>query len=237
MKVVTFNIAQGIYHFELQQLDTTLHSHPAIEIVKAEKGTFTLEGPQGTRKGLVFAIIDANIEHTITAEHATLALLMVESNNNSLKDFLGKKNVSLDDGLYLTSCLKGADLLFSEIKTLAQQKKLKQPSDKRIALCLKIIEENSLEYKHLIPTLTAKVFLSHSRLSHLFKAHIGISIKRYLVWSRLKVAILLFLKEPHNLTSIAHETGFFDQAHLSNSFKRLLGVSPVEAYNSRIIQS
>nr|WP_246616001.1 AraC family transcriptional regulator [Aquimarina litoralis] len=113
---------------------------------------------------------------------------------------------------------------------------LKTPTDKRIIDCIKFIEENQLEYKNLISELTSKVFLSNSRLSHLFKEQIGVSIKKYLVWNKLRQAINLYLTENTNLTDISLESGFFDQAHLSNSFKNVLGVSPSKAYNSRTLQ-
>ena len=81
------------------------------------------------------------------------------------------------------------------------------------------------------------MFLSDSRLSHLFKEHIGISIKKYLIWNKLRKAINLYLSESTNLTDVSIQSGFFDQAHLSNSFKKVLGVSPSKVYNSRILQS
>lgn len=237
MNVITFDIIKGIYHFALEHLNTSFHSHPVVEIVKAEKGCFSLESPERTLKSLVFAIIDANTKHKIVAENASLVILMLESNNTILKDFLSKNDLSLDNGVCTKTHFDDKDGLFFKIKTLAQTKDLKKPSDQRVALSIKIIEELGLAYKDLVPTILSKVFLSHSRISHLFKEHIGISIKRYLVWSRLRLAVVLFLNEQEGFTSIAHQTGFFDQAHLSNAFKRMLGVSPVETYNSRIVQS
>ena len=108
--------------------------------------------------------------------------------------------------------------------------------DERILQSIIFIEENEFEYKNVITELTSKVHLSNSRLSHLFKEHIGISIKKYLVWNRLKGAMNLYISENTNLTDVSLQSGFFDQAHLTNSFKKFLGVSPSKAYNSRILQ-
>ena len=162
---------------------------------------------------------------------------MIESHNLILTDFLRNKGIKFQNGIYSKTNFTKKNELFSEVKNLARTIDLKTPTDKRITASIKFIEENELEYKNLISELTSQVFLSDSRLSHLFKEHIGISIKKYLVWNRLRQAIDTYLSENTNFTDVSIQSGFFDQAHLTNSFKSVLGVSPTKAYNSRILQS
>ena len=88
----------------------------------------------------------------------------------------------------------------------------------------------------MIEVLKSKTNLLESRLSHLFKSEMGISLKKYLVWSRLKKAFELVIAGKMNMYEASIESGFYDQAHLSKAFKQILGIAPSESYNSRMIQ-
>lgn len=76
-----------------------------------------------------------------------------------------------------------------------------------------------------IAEIAAEVALSHSRLEHLFSEQIGIPISRYLLWARTRQALLL-MANSKSLTAVAFEAGFADSAHLSRTFRRMLGISP-----------
>ncbi|GAA3519325.1 helix-turn-helix transcriptional regulator [Aquimarina addita] len=237
MEIHDFDIKKGIYNFVFSELNTENHSHPVVEVINAINGTFSLEVNGQIVENLVFAIIGCNIKHKVVSLDCNLRILMIESHNLLLSNFLNSKNITFENGAFLKTKFSLKDVLIAEIKNLANTKDLETPTDKRIAESIKFMEQNEIEYKNLISELTSKVFLSDSRLSHLFKEHIGISIKKYLVWNKLRQAINLYVSENTNLTDVSIQSGFFDQAHLSNSFKNVLGVSPSKAYNSRILQS
>lgn len=237
MKIIDFDIKKGIYDFALSELVTENHSHPVIEIIVADTGTFQLEVNNIIKKDLSFAVIDSNVKHKINSEDGVFRILMIESHNLKLSDFLESKLIVFENGFFVRTVFNQGKALMKELKNLALDNDLKTPTDSRILQCIKFIEENELEYKNLILKLTSLVYLSNSRLSHLFKEQIGVSIKKYLVWNKLKRAINLYLEQGTNLTDASFMSGFFDQAHLSNSFKSILGLSPSKAYNSRILQS
>jgi len=237
MKINDFDIKKGIYSFEFNELNTESHSHPVVEIINAISGTFSLQTNGGINENLVFAIIDSNTKHKVISNNCSVRILMVESHNAQLSKFFHIEEILFQNGIFVKTNFAKKDTLFSEIKNLSRKNDLKTPTDERISESIKFIEENELEYKNLISELTSKVLLSNSRLSHLFKEHIGISIKKYLVWNRLRQAINQYLNDSANLTEVSLQSGFFDQAHMANSFKNVLGVSPSKAYNSRILQS
>ncbi len=237
MTIFDFDIKKGIYRFEFNDLNAESHSHPVTEIVNATHGTFSLESNGQGIENLVFAIIDANTQHKLVSQNCTLQLLMVETHNLILPNFFKKNGIDLKNGVFLKTDFAQKNRLFSKIKTLALEKDLKTPTDKRIQECIEFIQGNEIEYTDLIISLSSRVFLSDSRLSHLFKEHVGVSIKKYLVWNKLRQAINQYLNTDTNLTDVSLQSGFFDQAHLSNSFKNVLGVSPSTVYNSRILQS
>ena len=236
MKIHDFDTKRGIYSFEFEDLETENHAHPAVEIINATNGTFSLQSNGKTSQNLVFALIDSNTEHSVEAKNCSVRLLMIESHNFEFHDFLDRQGIALQNGIFHKTSFAEKDELFALTKQVALETDLKTPADLRIAESIRFIQENKLEYKNLLSELTAKVCLSDSRLSHLFKQHIGISLKKYLVWNKLRRAITLYLREHSNLTHVSLQSGFFDQAHLTHSFKRTLGISPSKAYNSRIIQ-
>lgn len=73
--------------------------------------------------------------------------------------------------------------------------------------------------------VAARLGLSESRLGHLVREHLGISFRRFVLWSRLKTATAE-LARGANVTEAAHAAGFADAAHLTRAFRRMLGVAP-----------
>lgn len=76
-----------------------------------------------------------------------------------------------------------------------------------------------------VDPVAERVGLSLSRLQHVFKADMGISMKRYMLWRRL-VAGLEGLHGGASLVDAALEAGFSDSAHFSRSCADMLGLAP-----------
>lgn len=73
-------------------------------------------------------------------------------------------------------------------------------------------------------TLAAQVHLSPSRFSHWFAQHSGIPLRTYRKWLRL-ICSLQYLQQAQ-LTDIAHQARFADQAHFSRTCMHMFGVRP-----------
>ncbi|MEN3225128.1 MULTISPECIES: AraC family transcriptional regulator [Mycolicibacterium] len=73
--------------------------------------------------------------------------------------------------------------------------------------------------------LAARVGVSTSRLTHLFTEQIGIPLRRYVLWSRLRMAITR-VQAGDDLTSAAHGAGFADSAHLTRTTREMFGLAP-----------
>jgi AraC-like DNA-binding protein len=67
------------------------------------------------------------------------------------------------------------------------------------------------------------IYLSPSRLRHLFVEQTGLAFKTYVLWLRLVRAVQAY-SEGGSLTEAAHEAGFSDSAHFSRIFKRTFGL-------------
>lgn len=75
------------------------------------------------------------------------------------------------------------------------------------------------------------VSLSPSRLRHLFKRHLGVPVRRFIVWSRLRAVIEHALKG-FSLTEAAHAAGFSDSPHMSHAFRRMFGFAPSALFSA-----
>jgi AraC family transcriptional regulator len=71
------------------------------------------------------------------------------------------------------------------------------------------------------------VHLSTSRFTHLFRQQTGLSLTRYLLWTRLLTAVAV-IAQGANTTAAAHQAGFADLAHMSRTFRQTFGVMPSE---------
>lgn len=236
MKILKFDIKKGIFHYKINNLSVDIHSHPAMEIIKAKKGKFSIETDFGKQNNLVFAIIDANINHKTVAEQNEIEYLLIECNTTMLKIFLFNRGIKLKNGVFTSTELTNTVELIQDLLNFSANQNLKLTNDKRVYNCIQIMEMENLQYDKLVTTLSSIVFISESRLSHLFKENVGISIKKYYVWNKLKYALDFLLKEETSLKEASLEAGYSDQAHLSNSFKNCLGTNPSKVFNSRTLQ-
>ena len=99
--------------------------------------------------------------------------------------------------------------------------------DERVNKILSYIRENFNSDTFTLDDLSGLVFLSPSRLTYLFKLQTGSSISKYLVWTRLRNAISLILtKKDQSLSSIAHESGFYDAPQMNKYMSEMFGISP-----------
>jgi len=101
--------------------------------------------------------------------------------------------------------------------------------DERILGCIDIIRcsEDTLT----LDELSTKLHLSHSRLSHLFKSELGITIKQYTQHQKLTRSIKA-LNEDIPLTKAAFFGGFSSQSHFTNTFKKHFGIKPSDTKHS-----
>jgi AraC-like DNA-binding protein len=74
-------------------------------------------------------------------------------------------------------------------------------------------------------TLAATIHLSESRLRALFKEHTGVSLHKYILWSRIRYAINKIMTG-HPINDAAWEAGFTDNSHFHKMLVGMFGISP-----------
>ena len=95
-------------------------------------------------------------------------------------------------------------------------------ADPRVQRIIEYVADH-LDEPLALASATAGVYLSQSRLRHLFVEHTGVAFKTYLLWLRLVRAVQVYSQENVTLTEAAHAAGFADSAHFSRVFKRTFG--------------
>src|SRR5262245_4824985 len=85
-----------------------------------------------------------------------------------------------------------------------------------------------------LKTLAEISGLSHSRFMHVFTESVGVPVRPYILWLRLQRAACE-LMDGRTVTEAAHSAGFSDAAHLTRTFRRMLGTTPSDlAFRKRM---
>jgi AraC-like DNA-binding protein len=78
-----------------------------------------------------------------------------------------------------------------------------------------------------LKTLAGISGLSQSRFMHVFTESVRVPLRRYILWLRLQQASCE-LMDGASVTKAAHSAGFADAAHLTRTFRRMLGTTPTD---------
>ena len=103
--------------------------------------------------------------------------------------------------------------------------------DMRINAVLTFLRDSPQAYDS-IESLSARVHLSPSRFAHLFKKVVGVPVRRYVLWLKMRRALDLAIAGD-SLTTAALSAGFSDSAHLSRSVRAMMGIAPEFLFRQR----
>jgi AraC-like DNA-binding protein len=78
-----------------------------------------------------------------------------------------------------------------------------------------------------LKTLAGISGLSPSRFMHVFTESVGVALRPYILWLRLQRASCELMSGA-TATQAAHNAGFSDAAHLTRTFRRMLGTTPTD---------
>ncbi len=128
--------------------------------------------------------------------------------------------------------LAEADQLIAPLFGLATlNSTVKVFQDPRIVEALTFLRESPDAYDSL-DALANRVHLSPSRFQHLFKEKVGVPVRRYVLWLKMRKAFDLAMAGD-SLTTAALSAGFADSAHLSRTVRAHLGVAPEFLFRHR----
>lgn len=169
----------------------------------------------------------------------------------SLVDFyLGKKNLIFSHQQFLN--LEYIRTFQEIVKTIKQANIEKIESDLSLLLCsfrgeeksitennrypnrqwkeLMLLIENSLRNKITLDFLSRFINMNKYNFAKEFRLKFGLSPINYIIMRKVFKAKELIVKST-NLTQLAYEFSFSDQAHFSKQFKRFVGMCPIDYKN------
>ncbi|MDV6235468.1 AraC family transcriptional regulator [Leptospira ellisii] len=213
-----------------------LHEHYSASLILSgnEPFGFRTASTDWVRSKAVF--VRPNVEQQLNAPNGDVFVFLFDPDDlrirRTLFEFPGEYRELEQDSYgriaeFLLPPVSENDALQIWKKTLNEFKKneiLARPMDPRIEsvvkrLAVSVPENISWE------EWTASTGLSESRLMHLFKEEVGIPMRKYIQWLRIK-ACVSYLAQGHSLTAASHEAGFSDQAHMSRTFREMFGLKP-----------
>lgn len=234
-----------ILALKAHNLSVEIHRHSAYQIVLSNDNPFN-----STINGQVFEkihgfLIKPHVPHFCVAEKGTLNVLNIEPYSQvglELADSFGSSRDSIIfQSPHESAAFFQTDENTFDIYTIITALLSKLPEvqyDERVATIAEYIKTNYFQQDITPQTFADMVFLSPSRLAALFKQQTGSSLSRYLLWTRLRHAILSTLSDKNrSLTEIAYDTGFYDLPQLNKYMYEMFGMPPKALkHNSDLIQ-
>ncbi|MBA4367808.1 MAG: hypothetical protein C0403_09240, partial [Desulfobacterium sp.] len=247
-----YYIFEGSVLFWDNLTDNEIHKHNAIQILISTDKHFRLFY-NGNEHLHYAALVPSNVPHQVLSSGNRIFIMLIDSEMITAKRLSDKylKNKCVKD---ISNIIKPSDLAWiphrinscsceevihiqNEIFNflLDSKETIHSTIDPRIQLALRAIK--ALDVKKIsIKEIASEVTLSESRLMHVFKENTGIPIRKYLLWLRLIEATRQLLNNV-SLTDAAHNAGFTDSAHLSRTFRQMLGLTGASIFkNSRFVQ-
>lgn len=213
-------------------IKVSIHKHPFLHLFIGDLNT-NIETLEGKLNGSIICV-NSNEKHKLNENHRISCFLLIENHStisNNLREMylkgkpyailknplIEKNNISemKDEEViyYVEEMLTSLSIVSLEVKD----------KDERIEVLTKEIQSGSwLNYS--VKKLAKVSNLSESRLTHLFKEQMGISLKGYMVLRRMEYAYKLVLLGK-SITFASMEAGFATPAHLAYTCKKLTGIS------------
>lgn len=217
--------------------DAGFHSHHAIQVTVCIDGALTLATAGETLSARALAVA-ADARHRFEAR-GLLAFIFVEPESavgrtltarlfgqGELAPIADERFLSAVDGLRGVFDDEDPSAEMLAVATCALEHLVpitctRRP-DERVQRIIDFAAAH-LDQPLTLESASHGVYLSPSRLRHLFVEQTGLAFRTYLLWLRLIRAVQLYA-EGRSLTESAHSAGFADSAHFSRVFKRTFGL-------------
>jgi len=216
------------------QVNATEHSHCLLQAFLSLDSHLqvTVENEKISGKCI---IVNKNTKHIFSCENKMRLSILIEPSSGFAKKLIKKFNGNY---LILNNELeniqnKAAALIDTNdkqqyVRFIREFKKYlgitsnTDISDERIIKLLEILQ-NCDYYNHTIDSFAKSVYLSPSRLSHLFREQIGVPLKSYILFHQLEKAITALLNGT-NITDAAILAGFDSPSHFAATVKKWMGM-------------
>ncbi|WP_095990602.1 AraC family transcriptional regulator [Cystobacter fuscus] len=218
---------------------STGHSHHAMHLVLGLDGPLRMRAADTPWTSLAGVLTAPDVPHSLDAEGRQVLLVFLDPESEA-----GAALAATLTGPFRALSTAERDMLAQD----AEPSRLMGPEG--VAWTRRVVEmlgagvippprsvhprvRRVLRLLHALPpgeddslaTLAAQVGLSPGRLMHAFTESIGLPLRPYLAWLRLQRAATAIVSGMP-LGEAAQAAGFADSAHMSRTFRRMLGMPP-----------
>ncbi|HEY1075833.1 MAG TPA: helix-turn-helix transcriptional regulator [Fontimonas sp.] len=109
------------------------------------------------------------------------------------------------------------------------------PWDPRILKAAHYMRSRIPEAVPAIAEIAHQAHLSESRFCHLFRSQMGLPLRQFLLWLRIRHAMKLWA-QGKSLGDIAHGAGFYDHAHFTRTLRRMTDYTPSMLTNPALVE-
>lgn len=216
-------------------LTTAGHSHHCVQLVMAMRGTLQIRA--GSRYEWMkcgAALVRPDAAHEVDARDTTVLLGFIDA-ESELGMALGEHiqgDICCISESQVARWRAALGTTLTEmrverwVKTELLHRRRPVRIHPRVNRVLKYLREKlGISYDFSLKTLSAISGLSQSRFMHVFTESVGVPLRPYILWLRLQRASCELMNGA-SVTSAAHSAGFSDAAHLTRTFRRMLGMTP-----------
>lgn len=228
-------------------LRTRTHRHLSASVTLSFDDAFEVRLHDRVSRARLM-VIGPDTEHALDARHAHVINLQLDPETElyaRLRDGVLRERELLlaeavDEGLLDTLTRACAEpRLPAERVVEALLERLGVPHatlqfDPRVAHALALLKA-SFPAAPSSESLAKRVGASESRLMHVFREQVGVPLRRYTLWLRLR-HLLFCVAAGDNLTHAAHAAGFADSAHFARVFSSMFGVPPSSLLRADSVQ-
>ncbi|HEX7959491.1 MAG TPA: AraC family transcriptional regulator [Terriglobales bacterium] len=223
------------------------HSHHCVQLLMAMDGTLEVRsGPRHKWKKCGAALVRPDASHEVDAHGTNVLLIAFVDAESELGAALSERIIALSgaqsrqDGI---SCVPesqvarwramlGPRMSESRVERWVRKELLngERPVSihPRVRRALKYLREHLSAADDLsLKALAQLSGLSSSRFMHVFTESVGVPLRPYILWLRLQRASCELMAGV-SITDAAHNAGFSDAAHLTRTFRRMLGTTPTD---------
>jgi AraC-like DNA-binding protein len=216
------------------------HSHHCVQLLMAMEGTLNVRsGPNQKWKKCGAVLVRPDASHEVDARGTKVLLIAFVDAESELGAALTEQ---IDGGI---SCVPGSQVArwramlgprLSEARVERWLKKELLNGERAVSIRLHPGVRRALKYlrEHLgagddlsLKGLAQFSGLSSSRFMHVFTESVGVPLRPYILWLRLQRASCELMAGV-SITEAAHNAGFSDAAHLTRTFRRMLGTTPTD---------
>lgn len=225
-----------------EEIEASFHSHLMLQIFIKRQGHLQLVVDDNLVLGN-YIVVDSNVKHSIgesenldcfilidatsVAAHQLqnkyiqgrgYSILPIADTNEAFWDFYENPNQQTHNE-FLVNLFRQLDISFY----------INSNYDERIIALFNMLDKYSA-IEDSIEEISKGLYLSSSRLSHIFKEQTGVPLKSYIVLRKLQKAYLLLFSSK-NITDAAMEAGFYSPSHLADVNKKMMGMTITKALN------